>query len=136
MVCANRGWILQCEVDPTVEHEDMGTYGMDNLFSELANAIPRIDEAMSFAEMLRGAVMVAIVATIGNILQGYGMVLKLLVTRQMDLILYSHKEVFLREACESIQTGFVSLESREGCYIFKRLHEKKNGVPLQIWDAI
>ncbi|KAH0993561.1 hypothetical protein GBA52_005044 [Prunus armeniaca] len=31
----------------------MRTYGMDNLFSELANAIPRIDEAMSFAEMLR-----------------------------------------------------------------------------------
>ncbi|KAL6292445.1 hypothetical protein ACE6H2_000587 [Prunus campanulata] len=54
----------------------------------------------------------------------------------MDLILYSHKEVFLREACESIQTGFVSLESGEGCYIFKRLREKKNGVPLQIWDAI
>ncbi|BBG97465.1 P-loop containing nucleoside triphosphate hydrolases superfamily protein [Prunus dulcis] len=41
------------EVDPTVEHEDMGTDGMDNLFSELANAIPGIDEAMSFAEMLK-----------------------------------------------------------------------------------
>ncbi|CAL2241474.1 unnamed protein product [Prunus armeniaca] len=41
------------EVDPTVEHEDVGTDGMDNLFSELANAIPGIDEAMSFAEMLK-----------------------------------------------------------------------------------
>ncbi|KHN39734.1 ABC transporter G family member 29 [Glycine soja] len=41
------------EVDPTVEHEDMGgADGMDSLFSELAGAIPRIDEAMSFAEML------------------------------------------------------------------------------------
>ncbi|KAL5565487.1 hypothetical protein UlMin_028651 [Ulmus minor] len=42
------------EVDPTVEHEEMaGTDGMDSLFSELANAIPGIDEAMSFAEMLK-----------------------------------------------------------------------------------
>ncbi|KAM1428303.1 hypothetical protein ACFX2I_044651 [Malus domestica] len=42
------------EVDPTVEHEDMsGNDGMDNLFSDLANAIPGIDEAMSFAEMLK-----------------------------------------------------------------------------------
>ncbi|KAM1252507.1 hypothetical protein ACFX13_041336 [Malus domestica] len=42
------------EVDPTVEHEDMsGSDGMDNLFSDLANAIPGIDEAMSFAEMLK-----------------------------------------------------------------------------------
>lgn len=40
-------------MDPTVEHEDVGTDGMDNLFSELANAIPGIDEAMSFAEMLK-----------------------------------------------------------------------------------
>ncbi|XP_061347644.1 ATPase GET3A-like [Gastrolobium bilobum] len=42
------------EVDPTVEHEDMGgSDGMDSLFSELAGAIPGIDEAMSFAEMLK-----------------------------------------------------------------------------------
>ncbi|KAK7274621.1 hypothetical protein RIF29_15717 [Crotalaria pallida] len=42
------------EVDPTVEHEDMGSSdGMDTLFSELAGAIPGIDEAMSFAEMLK-----------------------------------------------------------------------------------
>ncbi|KAK4752287.1 hypothetical protein SAY87_021085 [Trapa incisa] len=42
------------EVDPTVEHEDMGgPEGMDSLISELANAIPGIDEAMSFAEMLK-----------------------------------------------------------------------------------
>lgn len=41
-------------MDPTVEHEDMGNSdGMDNLFSELAGAIPGIDEAMSFAEMLK-----------------------------------------------------------------------------------
>ncbi|TQE05681.1 hypothetical protein C1H46_008700 [Malus baccata] len=42
------------EVDPTVEHEDVsGSDGMDNLFSDLANAIPGSDEAMSFAEMLK-----------------------------------------------------------------------------------
>ncbi|OMO78695.1 Arsenical pump ATPase, ArsA/Get3 [Corchorus capsularis] len=42
------------EVDPTVENEEVGgPDGMDNLFSELANAIPGIDEAMSFAEMLK-----------------------------------------------------------------------------------
>jgi len=41
-------------VDPTVDHEDMGgSDGMDSLFSELAGAIPGIDEAMSFAEMLK-----------------------------------------------------------------------------------
>ena len=45
--------ILQ-EVDPTVENEEVGgADGMDGLFSELANAIPGIDEAMSFAEMLK-----------------------------------------------------------------------------------
>ncbi|XP_007051959.2 PREDICTED: ATPase GET3 [Theobroma cacao] len=42
------------EVDPTVENEDVGgPDGMDSLFSDLANAIPGIDEAMSFAEMLK-----------------------------------------------------------------------------------
>ncbi|XP_065864787.1 ATPase GET3A [Euphorbia lathyris] len=42
------------EVDPNVENEEMGgSDGMDNVFSELANAIPGIDEAMSFAEMLK-----------------------------------------------------------------------------------
>ena len=41
-------------MDPTVEHEDMGgADGMDSLFSELAGAIPVIDEAMSFAQMLK-----------------------------------------------------------------------------------
>ncbi|XP_022770331.1 ATPase ASNA1 homolog [Durio zibethinus] len=42
------------EVDPNVENEDVGgPEGMDSLFSELSNAIPGIDEAMSFAEMLK-----------------------------------------------------------------------------------
>lgn len=42
------------EVDPTVESEEMGSAeGMDGFVSELANAIPGIDEAMSFAEMLK-----------------------------------------------------------------------------------
>ncbi|GAB2232197.1 hypothetical protein Drorol1_Dr00011224 [Drosera rotundifolia] len=42
------------EVDPTVENEDIpGIDGQDNFVSELANAIPGIDEAMSFAEMLK-----------------------------------------------------------------------------------
>ncbi|GAB4861846.1 ATPase get3a [Ancistrocladus abbreviatus] len=42
------------EVDPTVENEDIpGADGTDNFVSELANAIPGIDEAMSFAEMLK-----------------------------------------------------------------------------------
>lgn len=41
-------------MDPTVENEDVnGPEGMDSLFSDLANAIPGIDEAMSFAEMLK-----------------------------------------------------------------------------------
>ncbi|KAJ6679568.1 ARSENICAL PUMP-DRIVING ATPASE ARSENITE-TRANSLOCATING ATPASE, partial [Salix purpurea] len=42
------------EVDPNVENDDIGgNDGMDSLFSELSNAIPGIDEAMSFAEMLK-----------------------------------------------------------------------------------
>ncbi|CAA7026120.1 unnamed protein product [Microthlaspi erraticum] len=46
--------LFAMEVDPTVETDDMaGPEGMDSLFSDLANAIPGIDEAMSFAEMLK-----------------------------------------------------------------------------------
>ncbi|XP_050249790.1 ATPase GET3A [Quercus robur] len=46
--------LFAMEVDPNVESEDVGSSdGMDSLFSELANAIPGIDEAMSFAEMLK-----------------------------------------------------------------------------------
>ncbi|XP_043702300.1 ATPase GET3A-like [Telopea speciosissima] len=42
------------EVDPNVENEELhNTEGMDSFVSELANAIPGIDEAMSFAEMLK-----------------------------------------------------------------------------------
>ncbi|KAI4320520.1 hypothetical protein MLD38_033991 [Melastoma candidum] len=42
------------EVDPNVEHEEIGgAEGMDSLVTELTNAIPGIDEAMSFAEMLK-----------------------------------------------------------------------------------
>ncbi|KAL8114229.1 ATPase GET3A-like [Apium graveolens] len=42
------------EVDPTVEHEDTtGADGMESFISDLSNAIPGIDEAMSFAEMLK-----------------------------------------------------------------------------------
>ncbi|KAG6749465.1 hypothetical protein POTOM_046511 [Populus tomentosa] len=42
------------EVDPNVENDDIGgNEGVDSLFSELSNAIPGIDEAMSFAEMLK-----------------------------------------------------------------------------------
>ncbi|KAI3693335.1 hypothetical protein L6452_33170 [Arctium lappa] len=42
------------EVDPTVEAEDTGSSeGMDGFLSDLANSIPGIDEAMSFAEMLK-----------------------------------------------------------------------------------
>lgn len=46
-------WCSLQEVDPSVEEETGSTEGMDSLFSELANAIPGIDEAMSFAEMLK-----------------------------------------------------------------------------------
>lgn len=46
-------YLLQ-EVDPTVENEDTGSSdGMDGFLSDLANSIPGIDEAMSFAEMLK-----------------------------------------------------------------------------------
>ncbi|XP_019158971.1 PREDICTED: ATPase ASNA1 homolog [Ipomoea nil] len=42
------------EVDPNVEEEEAGSSaGMDGFLSDLANAIPGIDEAMSFAEMLK-----------------------------------------------------------------------------------
>ncbi|KAJ8650127.1 hypothetical protein MRB53_003150 [Persea americana] len=42
------------EVDPTVENDDLRSVdGMDGFLSDLANAIPGIDEAMSFAEMLK-----------------------------------------------------------------------------------
>lgn len=42
------------EVDPTVENEEIASSdGMDGFLSDLANAIPGIDEAMSFAEMLK-----------------------------------------------------------------------------------
>ncbi|XP_042496575.1 ATPase GET3A-like [Macadamia integrifolia] len=42
------------EVDPNVENEELhNAEGMDSFVSELANAIPGIDEAMSFAEMLK-----------------------------------------------------------------------------------
>ncbi|OVA12374.1 Arsenical pump ATPase [Macleaya cordata] len=46
--------LFAMEVDPNVEHEDLpNVEGMDSFLSELANAIPGIDEAMSFAEMLK-----------------------------------------------------------------------------------
>ncbi|BBN01311.1 arsenite/tail-anchored protein-transporting ATPase [Marchantia polymorpha subsp. ruderalis] len=42
------------EVDPTVESDELDQFeGMGGFVSELANAIPGIDEAMSFAEMLK-----------------------------------------------------------------------------------
>lgn len=42
------------EVDPTVEAEETSSSeGMDGFLSDLANSIPGIDEAMSFAEMLK-----------------------------------------------------------------------------------
>lgn len=42
------------EIDPTVEKEDtVSSDGMDDFLSDLTNAIPGIDEAMSFAEMLK-----------------------------------------------------------------------------------
>lgn len=42
------------EVDPNTENEEtLSADGMDSFLSELANAVPGIDEAMSFAEMLK-----------------------------------------------------------------------------------
>lgn len=42
------------EVDPTVESDELEQFeGMGGFVSELANSIPGIDEAMSFAEMLK-----------------------------------------------------------------------------------
>ncbi|KAK4483438.1 hypothetical protein RD792_010625, partial [Penstemon davidsonii] len=41
------------EVDPNVEHEEGGSDMTDGFMSDLANSIPGIDEAMSFAEMLK-----------------------------------------------------------------------------------
>ncbi len=48
-------------MDPSVENEDLeGSDGMDTVFLDLANAIPGIDEAMSFAEMLKYVVFSSI----------------------------------------------------------------------------
>ncbi|KAJ6845724.1 putative ATPase ASNA1-like protein [Iris pallida] len=42
------------EVDPKVENDDLtDDEGLDGFISELTNAIPGVDEAMSFAEMLK-----------------------------------------------------------------------------------
>ncbi|KAF2311132.1 hypothetical protein GH714_019645 [Hevea brasiliensis] len=47
-------FFIPWEVDPNVDNDEIGgNDGMDSVFSELANAIPGIDEAMSFAEMLK-----------------------------------------------------------------------------------
>ncbi|KAL6557217.1 ATPase get3a [Orobanche minor] len=42
------------EVDPNVEHEESLGSDTDGFMSDLTNSIPGIDEAMSFAEMLKG----------------------------------------------------------------------------------
>lgn len=41
------------EVDPKVENDNIDQLGDSSMISELTNAIPGIDEAMSFAEMLK-----------------------------------------------------------------------------------
>lgn len=42
------------EVDPKVENDEpLEAEGMESFISDLTNAIPGIDEAMSFAEMLK-----------------------------------------------------------------------------------
>lgn len=46
--------LFAMEVDPKVENEDLtNNEGIDSYLSELTNAIPGVDEAMSFAEMLK-----------------------------------------------------------------------------------
>ncbi|CAM6117248.1 unnamed protein product [Calypogeia fissa] len=46
--------LFAMEVDPTVESDELESFeGMGGFVSELANSIPGIDEAMSFAEMLK-----------------------------------------------------------------------------------
>ena len=48
-------------MDPNVENDDLpDVEGMDSFLSDLANAIPGIDEAMSFAEMLKWVFSVAL----------------------------------------------------------------------------
>ncbi|XP_074570819.1 ATPase GET3A-like [Curcuma longa] len=41
------------EVDPKMEGDDLSDEGLEGFLSELTNAIPGVDEAMSFAEMLK-----------------------------------------------------------------------------------
>ncbi|XP_020586892.1 ATPase ASNA1 homolog [Phalaenopsis equestris] len=46
--------LFAMEVDPKVENDDLtNDEGLDSFVSELSNAIPGVDEAMSFAEMLK-----------------------------------------------------------------------------------
>ncbi|KAJ6802277.1 putative ATPase ASNA1-like protein [Iris pallida] len=46
--------LFAMEVDPKVENDDLtNDDGLDGFISELTNAIPGVDEAMSFAEMLK-----------------------------------------------------------------------------------
>ncbi|KAK8955255.1 hypothetical protein KSP40_PGU016923 [Platanthera guangdongensis] len=46
--------LFAMEVDPKVENDDItNDEGLDSIVSELSNAIPGVDEAMSFAEMLK-----------------------------------------------------------------------------------
>lgn len=45
--------LFAMEVDPKVENDDIGNDEVDSFLSELTNAIPGVDEAMSFAEMLK-----------------------------------------------------------------------------------
>ncbi|GLJ56004.1 hypothetical protein SUGI_1202440 [Cryptomeria japonica] len=46
--------LFAMEVDPNVDSDELANFeGMGNFVTELANAIPGIDEAMSFAEMLK-----------------------------------------------------------------------------------
>ncbi|CAL9116641.1 unnamed protein product [Musa acuminata var. zebrina] len=41
------------EVDPKMEEDNLSDEGLEGFLSELTNAIPGVDEAMSFAEMLK-----------------------------------------------------------------------------------